>query len=128
VYSVSRDGAGFLLSGEPILAALGAVVVDLVSAPLEPGEYRLNAAARMGGGEIYLPRCVRLEVEDRSAWGGSRVFEGTGHWARMREALRGVVDLPEEIPAHALEGFEERPVTLRLALNARMGGFGVYRL
>jgi hypothetical protein len=127
-YSVSRDGAGFLLSGEPILAALGGVVVDLVSAPLEPGEYRLSVAARMGGGEIYLPRCANLDVEDRSAWGGSRLFEGAGHWPRMRWALRGSVDLPGEIPAHALEGFGERPVTVCLALDTRMGGFGVYRL
>ena len=133
VYSISEQSFPFLgdaLFGEgAISAVMGGVIVDLVSAPMEPGEYGLRVAAAMGGGEIYLPRYAKLAIDGLSFWGGKRVHVGKDHWERMRGRLLAAgVELPEEVPPYALEAFEERPVTVRFTVNALMGGFGVYRL
>jgi hypothetical protein len=63
-YSVSRDGVGLLERGGELRAEMGQVLVDLVSAPVPPGDYRLKLAARAGGGEVFLPRCTHNAEPD----------------------------------------------------------------
>lgn len=128
VRSVSRDGLGWLEQGEKLKAEMGQILIDMVSAPVPPGEYHLALAARAGGGEVFLPRCARLVAGGSSLLGGRRELTGTDHWPYIAGRLRNQVKLPEEIPAYALETFEKRPVTVRISFDVFVGGFTIYRL
>src|SRR5579884_2681136 len=56
-YSISHSGMQLFEQGR-INTLMSSTVIDLVSAPIEPGEYRLETSVTMGGVEIFLPRYV----------------------------------------------------------------------
>lgn len=107
---------------------LGRLTLDLVSAPIDPGDYRLRLAATMGGGELFLPRCVRLTLDEHAALGGSRLVTGPEHWSWMRARLDGHVAVPPDIPGYALEPYSVRRVSLAITALVAMGGFTIYQL
>jgi len=127
VSSIAVDGPALFVDRR-LAAVGGGLTVDLIGAPIPPGEYRLRLAANLGGGELYLPRCVRWTVDGHPAWGGSRIVTGREHWPRMRERLAARVALPVELPPYALEEFAVRPVSLRITVLIVMGGFTIYQL
>jgi len=49
----------------PITSTIGGIEIDLASAPLEPGEHRLEIESTIGGIEIYVPRYVQIHRRGR---------------------------------------------------------------
>ncbi len=113
----------------PIKAGVGGVTIDLASAPLLPGEYRLQVNRGVGGIEIYLPRYVQFVLDGTSVVGGKNVHEGLGAWKTLENRLRALVHLPSQIPDHAVAPADpERPVRITLVINTGVGGVDIYRL
>ena len=108
---------------------MSGTVIDLVSAPIEPGEYRLDITVTMGGVEIFLPRSVQFTLEGSSIAGGRNVHEGPGVWETMRKKLHSLVILPDQPPDFALSPYNaERPVHIHFVTHITMGGVEIYRL
>lgn len=108
---------------------MSGTVIDLVSAPIEPGEYRLDITVTMGGVEIFLPRSVQFTLEGRAIAGGRNVHEGSGVWEAMKQKLRYVVTLPDQPPDFALAPSNpERSVRIHFMTHITMGAIDIYRL
>lgn len=127
-YSISYSGMQLFQQG-PISTLMSGTVIDLVSAPVEPGEYRLEINVTMGGVEIFLPRYIQFSLEGSSIAGGRNVHEGPGVWETMRQKLRYIVNLPDQPPDYALAPSNpERPVRIHFVTHIMMGGVDIYRL
>jgi hypothetical protein len=132
IYSISRSGMQMFEQGR-INAAMSSTVIDLVSAPMPPGDYRLEINATMAGVEIFLPRYVQFTLEGSAFAGGRNVhdglYEGSGVWKTTRWKLRYVVDLPEVPPDFAIAPPNpERPVRIHFVTHLTMAGVEIYRL
>lgn len=127
-YSISRDGVGLLKQGK-ISTGIGGITVDLVSAPIPPGEYHLELDAGMGGVEIYLPRSVEFTVDSNSVIGGKTVHEGLDFWKSMSKKFQDMLHLPSQIPDHAVASADgDRRVSIHFLINTGVGGIDIYRL
>ena len=127
-YSISHSGMQLFEQGA-INTMMSGTVIDLVSAPIEPGEYRLDISVTMGGVEIFLPRYVQFTLEGSAIAGGRNVHEGPAVWETMKQKLHYIVTLPEQPPEFALTPFDpERPVRIHLVTHIMMGGVDIYRL
>lgn len=131
-YSISRSGMQLFEQGR-INTLMSSTVIDLVSAPIEPGEYRLEISVTMGGVEIFLPRYVQFTLEGSALAGGRKVhdayYEGPRVWEITKEKLRYVVDLPEQPPDFAIAmPNPEQPVRIHFVTHITMGGVDIYRL
>lgn len=127
-YSISLSGMQLFEQGK-INTLMSGTVIDLVSAPIEPGEYRLEINVTMGGVEIFLPRYVQFALEGTAIAGGRNVHEGPGVWETMKQKLRYTVSLPDQPPDFALAPSNpERPVRIHLVTHIMMGGVDIYRL
>ena len=131
-YSISRSGMQLFEQGR-INTLMSSTVIDLVSAPIEPGEYRLEISVTMGGVEIFLPRYVEFSLEGSALAGGRKVhdgyYEGPRVWEITKDKLRYVVDLPEQPPAFAMAiPNPEQPVRIHFVTHITMGGVDIYRL
>jgi hypothetical protein len=112
-----------------IKTLMSGTLIDLVSAPIEPGEYRLEITVTMGGVEIFLPRSVQFTLEGSAIAGGRNVHEGPGVWETMKQKLRDLVTLPDQPPDFALAPSNpERPVRIHFVTHITMGGIDIYRL
>jgi hypothetical protein len=126
-YSISHSGTMLFQQG-PITAVMGGIEIDLVSAPIEPGEYRLEINATMGGVEIFLPRYVQFTIEGVSILGGRDIHEGPDAWEKIKKKLHKQVNLPDQPPDFALAlSNPERPVRIHFVINSTMGGVSIYR-
>jgi hypothetical protein len=74
-YSIAHSGMRLLQQGV-IKTLMGGTLIDLVSAPIEPGEYRLEITVTMGGVELFLPHSVQFTLEGSAIAGGRNVHEG----------------------------------------------------
>ncbi len=131
-YSISHSGMQ-LFEQAKINTLMSSTVIDLVSAPIEPGEYRLEISVTMGGVEIFLPRYVQFTLEGSALAGGRNVhdayYEGPRVWEITKEKLRYVVNLPEQPPDFAFAPPNpERPVRIHFVTHITMGGVDIYRL
>ena len=126
-YSISNSGTMLFQQGV-IKSFIGGVEVDLVSAPIEPGEYKLEVQTGDGGIEIFLPRYVQFTIDGGSILGGRDMHTGTEQWARMQKKLRKIVTLPDEPPAFALASHDERPVNIHFTFRTGLGGVDIYKL
>jgi Domain of unknown function (DUF4342) len=111
--------------------ALGSLVVDLASAPIEPGEYRLDIKMGVGSVAIYLPHYVHVTLDGGPTLGGRTTTHEVGAegWARLTQALQGTVRLPEQVPDFALTPPDpEHPVTIHIGIHIGVGGADIYRL
>jgi hypothetical protein len=131
-YSIARQGMQLFEQGR-INVVMSGSVIDLVSAPIEPGEYRLEINATMAGVEIFLPRCVQFTLEGSAFAGGRSVhdglYEGPAVWETMRRKLRYVVDLPDVPPDFAIAPPNpERPVRIHFVTHLTLAGVEIYRL
>jgi len=132
VYSISHSGMQLFEQGS-INTLMSSTVIDLVSAPIEPEEYRLEISVTMGGVEIFLPRSVQFTLEGTALAGGRKVhdgyYEGPHIWETTRQKLRYVVNLPEQPPDFAIAPVDsERPVRIHFVTHITMGGIDIYRL
>lgn len=131
-YSISHSGMQLFEQGR-INTLMSSTVIDLVSAPIEPGEYRLEISVTMGGVEIFLPRSVQFTLEGSALAGGRKVYdgyyEGPRIWEITRQKLGYVVNLPEQPPDFAIApATPERPVRIHFVTHITMGGVDIYRL
>lgn len=127
-YSISRSGMMLFQQG-PITSVLGGVTIDLVSAPIEPGEYHLEINATLGGVEIFLPRYVQFTLEGGSLLGGRNVHEGPEAWEVMKRHLQDEFLLPDQPPDFAFApSTPERAVRIHFIINSTLGGVEVYQL
>jgi hypothetical protein len=127
-YSISSSGMRLFQQG-PISTLMSGTLIDLVSAPIEPGEYRLDLNVTMGGIEVFLPRYVEFTLEGSSIAGGRNVHEGPGVWETMKRKLHYLVNLPDQPPDFALAPYNpERPVRIHFVTHITMGGVDIYRL
>jgi hypothetical protein len=119
----------FVFQQGPFIAVMGSVMIDLVSAPIEPGEYQLEVSATMGIVEVFLPHYVQFTVEGGVSTGGSNVHEGPGAWEVIKQKLRPQIMLPDQPPDFAIaESNPERPVHIRIITHITMAGVELYRL
>jgi hypothetical protein len=127
-YSISHSGMQLFQQGK-INTLMSGTVIDLVSAPIEPGEYTMEISVKMGGVEIFLPRYVQFTLEGSAIAGGRNIHEGPGMWETMRQKLRYIVGLPEQPPDFATAmSNPERPVRIHFVTHIMMGGVDIYRL
>jgi hypothetical protein len=128
LYSISHSGM-FVFQQGPFVAVMGTVMIDLVSAPIEPGEYQLEVSATMASVEVFLPHYVQFTVEGGVSMGGSNVHEGPGAWEIIKQKLRPQILLPDQPPDFAsAESNPERPVRIRFITHVTMGSVELYRL
>jgi len=90
--------AGMKIFDAPIESTIGGIEVDLASAPITPGEYRLELDATIGGIEIYLPSYVTFTIEGSAAIGGQDVHE------------------------------PDKPISIHFVIDGGVGGLDIYRL
>lgn len=127
-HSISTSGMMLFEQGA-FNSGMGGVVLDLASAPIEPGEYNLEINAGMGGVEIYLPRYVQFTVDGTSVFGGTSIHEGLGWWKTMLARFRGTLNIPNQVPEFAVaQADPEHPVKIHFHINSGMGGVNIYRL
>jgi len=128
LYSISHSGM-FLFQQSPYVAVMGSITIDLVSAPMEPGDYQLEVSATMGSVEVFLPHYVQFTVEGGVSMGGGNVHEGPGAWEVIKQKLRPQIMLPDRPPDFAIaESNPERPVRIRFITHVTMGSVELYRL
>jgi hypothetical protein len=128
LYSISHSGM-FLFQQSPYVAVMGSVTIDLVSAPIEPGDYQLEVSATMGSVEVFLPHYVQFTVEGGVSMGGGNVHEGPGAWEVIKQKLRPQILLGDRPPDFAIaESNPERPVRIRFITHVTMGSVELYRL
>ena len=127
-YSISHSGMRLFQQGS-INILMSEMMIDLVSAPIEPGEYRLELTVTMGSVEIFLPHSVQFTLEGSAIAGGRNVHEGPRMWGTMKQKLRYLVSLPDQSPDFAFASFNpERPVRIHFVTHITMGSIDIYRL
>lgn len=131
-YSIAYAGMQLFKQGR-INTAMSSTLIDLVSAPIEPGEYRLEISVTMGAVEIFLPRYVQFTLEGSAFAGGRDVheglYEGPVVWETIRQKLRYLVSLPDQPPAFAIAAPNpELPVRIHFVTHITMGAVEIYRL
>ena len=126
-HSISNSGMMLFQQGS-ITSVVGGIELDLVSAPIDPGEYTLQINAAVGGVDIFLPHYVQFTIDGGSVFGGQDVHNGVDQWHKMQRKLRRIVQLPDEPPAFALANHDERPVSIHFMLQMGAGGVDIYRL
>jgi hypothetical protein len=125
----SISASGMKLFEQPISSTIGGLEIDLVSAPLAPGEHRLVIESTIGGIEIYLPRYVQFTVEGGATIGGFDVHDGPGTWNTLVQKLRHLVHLPESVPTHAVENPDPtQSISIHFVIDGGIGGIDIYRL
>lgn len=125
-HSIAASGPAIFTMG-PIGVGLGDVVIDLVSAPLPPGEHRLEVWAGLGDVEIYLPRYVQFTVDGFRGFGETKIHDGLTGWKATKKKLARWLDLPDRTPEHALQAPKE-PISLKLVVQKGFGDIEIYRL
>lgn len=124
----SISASGMALFTQRIESTVGGIVVDLASAPITPGEHRLEIEAGIGGIEIYLPKDVKFIVEGSAAIGGQDIHDGLPVWDRMLEKMKGWLHLPTQVPKHIVEPPAGEPVFIRIVIDGAIGGLDIYRM
>lgn len=127
-FSIAADGMA-AITGAEFTTIMGGLVMELVSAPIEPGTYDIRLTAMMGGIRIFLPAYAKVELHGTSFWGGKRLHHNNEFWDQLRQAFDGSnVQVPATPPAWARASYAEHPVTLRFTINAIAGGASMYQL
>lgn len=127
-FSIATDDLS-VLTGDEFTTVMGALVIDLVSAPIAPGDYDIRLTAIMGGIQIFVPAYAKVQLHGGTLWGGKKIYRGEGFWQEMREAFNDAnIRVPTALPAWAKASYEENPVTLRFTINTIMGGAQIYQM
>ena len=121
--------AGMKIFDAPIESTIGGIEVDLASAPITPGEHRLELEAMIGGIEIYLPSYVTFTIEGSAAIGGQDVHDGLPIWTRMWQRSRSLIGLKNKLPARAVSHPDPgKPISIHFVIDGGVGGLDIYRL
>ena len=127
-FSIATDDLE-AFTGDAFTTIMGGLIMELVSAPIQPGTYNIRLMALMGGIQIFLPAYAQVELHGTSFLGGKRLYKRNEFWPQMREAFTGSnLQVPPTPPAWAHAAYTEYPVTLRFTINAIIGGASMYQL
>lgn len=127
-FSIATDDLA-AFSSDTFTTIMGGLIMDLVSAPINAGTYDIRLTALMGGIQLFLPAYAKVEFHGASFLGGKRLYRSNEFWRQMQDAFAGSdVQLPTSPPAWASASYSETPVTLRLTINAILGGASIYQL
>jgi hypothetical protein len=127
-FSIAMDGLE-AMTGDDFTTIMGDLVMDLVSAPIQPGIYTIRLTALMGDIRIFLPAYAKAELQGASFWGGKRIYRNNEFWHQVRAAFAGSdVQVPATPPTWARASYTEYPITLRFIINAIMGRASIYQL
>jgi hypothetical protein len=124
-HSISH--AGMKIFEHPIESTIGGLEVDLASAPIDPGEHRLQLEATIGGIEIYLPSYVKFTVEGSAAIGGQDVHDGLPVWTRFGQRLGSVFGIKPKYPSRAVPN-PGQPISIHFVIDGGIGGLDIYRI
>ena len=128
IFSITTDELSALTRDE-FTTVMGALVIDLVSAPIPEGTYDIRLTAIMGGIQIFLPAYAKVQLNGETFWGGKRTYHGAAFSEEMRQAFaNSTIHVPTTLPVWATASYEEYPVTLRFTINTTMGGAHIYQL
>jgi hypothetical protein len=122
MHSILHSG-GMKIFDHPIESTIGGIEIDLATAPITPGEHRLEIIAAFGGIEIYLPHYVTFTVEGGPAIGGYDVHDGPGIWNKLVAKLGG------NVPVRAVDRPDDtKPTSIHFVIKGGIGGIDIYRL
>ena len=125
----SISTSGMALFKHPIESVIGGIEIDLASAPLDPGEHRLEIDAAIGGVEIYLPSYVKFTVEGGAAIGGQDIHLGLPIWTRVLHRSMSLFGITPKLPAHAVPNPDPtQPISIHFVIEGGVGGLDIYRL
>ena len=82
-FSIDTDGLSAITGGE-LTTVMGALVIDLVSAPIIPGTYDIRLNAVMGGIQLFLPAYARVQVNGETFWAAIKYIVMTRFGRRCR--------------------------------------------
>jgi len=121
--------AGIAMFQTPISSTVGGLVVDLASAPIEPGAHELKIESVIGGIEIYVPRHVQFTIEGSALFGGQDVHDGHGVLNTIGRRLGRLVGWRSQIPDEAVPSPDPtRPTSIRFVIDGGIGGIDIYRV
>lgn len=127
MFSIAHSGMA--LFEKPIRSTIGGIEIDLASAPIAPGEHRLEIEVTIGGIEIYVPAHVKFTVEGGALIGGYDVHEGLPWWTRLGTSMLKLVGARGKIPDHAVpDANPDQATTIHFVIEGGIGGVDVYRL
>jgi hypothetical protein len=125
LHSVSLSGTWLFERSLSVVA--GGMVIDLASAPIPPGEYKLDAESTFGGIEVYLARNVEFVSVGGADFGGIDIHDLPKNYQKLVKLLKGRVTLPPEPPPHLTRAVE-KPTRILLDLRTLVGGIDIYRV
>ena len=130
-HSVSQNGARLFEQG-PFSTWIGNLVLDLASAPLPPGRYRVEAeVVLVGNVEIYLPRDAVFTLTGSTVIGERKVREGLDYGKTLRRRWDHFFGRRSEVPALPAS-FPLAPtdgsLSFDLNVGTTLGEVKVYRL
>jgi predicted membrane protein len=121
MHSISHSG--MKIFDHPIESTFGGIEIDLATAPITPGEHRLEISGTVGGIEIYLPQYVTFTVEGGAAIGGFDVHDGPGIWNKL------IAKLGSNVPVRAVDRPDEsKSTSIHFVIDGGIGGIDIYRL
>ena len=127
-FSIATDELSALTHDE-FTTVMGALVIDLVSAPIPAGTYDIRLNAVMGGIQIFLPAYAKVQLNGETFLGGKHIYHSKAFSDEMQQAFASSnIQVPTTLPAWATASYEEYPVTLRFTINTTMGGAQLYQL
>jgi hypothetical protein len=125
---VSISHSGTAVFDQEISSVIGGVEVDLVSAPIPPGNYTMKITTGVGGVDIYLPAYVKFTVGGGAGLGGVDVVDGFDFFDRIGRKITGWVS-SNPIPDHAARPSDPNaPVHVHFDVTRGVGGLQIHRL
>jgi len=126
--SIAHAGTALFEQG-PIQVGVGSVSIDLVSAPIPPGEYDLEIVSGVGSVEIYIPNYVQFTVNGGAFAGSTEIYEGLPLWERIGHSINDALGIKNRIPDHAVApASSEQQVRIDLHVKTGFGSIEIYRL
>jgi hypothetical protein len=126
-HSIAANGMAIFQS--PICSTIGGLVIDLASAPIEPGQHELQIETSIGGIEVYVPRHVTFTIEGGAALGGCDIHDGHGFWNTLGRRLGRLVGWNGPIPDQAVAPVDgAKPTSIKLVIAGGIGGVDIYRI
>ena len=130
LHSVSQNGTALFSEG-PFSIWFGNLVLDLASAPLPRGIYKVQAETVLAGNvEVYLPRDARYTLTGTTGFGGRKVREGLDYGKQLQKRFHKFFGTRSQVPELTAGGAltAGSGLSFELELSTLLGDVKVYRL
>ena len=116
------------LFDHPIRSTVGGIEIDLATAPILPGNHRLEIEVTIGGIEIYLPKHVKFTVEGGAIVGGYDVHDVLDLGARIARGFQKLLGRTS-IPNTSVPSPDPSAETsIHFVIEGGIGGIDIYRV